>query len=242
MHLPGSHSSQTLKLGAIETTRASLGLNLLGSCCYLLSRSLLQPHGLEPARLLPPWDFLGKNNGVGCHFLLQGIFPTLGLNSGLLHRQGDSLPLSHQGSPGPVQSVAGSYGPQDGTPHSPPNCAQNPPGVHGPHEPAWRSPREIAPFLKRGWSRARAFISPSQLRSPVIGGVPSHQKGAAFPGHFSSPPWQVRGVSHRPGPDSVGRWETALKIQLGGRPQSQVGPRNVGTSLHAPYPFLGRLG
>ena len=23
-----------------------------------------------------PWNFLGKNNGVGCHFLLQGIFPT----------------------------------------------------------------------------------------------------------------------------------------------------------------------
>ena len=29
-----------------------------------------------PARLLGPWSFPGKNNGVGCHFLLQGIFPT----------------------------------------------------------------------------------------------------------------------------------------------------------------------
>ena len=27
----------------------------------------------------------GKNTGVGCHFLLQGIFPTQGLNLGLLH-------------------------------------------------------------------------------------------------------------------------------------------------------------
>ena len=26
-----------------------------------------------------PWDFLGKNSGVGCHFLLQGIFPNLGI-------------------------------------------------------------------------------------------------------------------------------------------------------------------
>ena len=34
---------------------------------------------------LPPWDFPGKNTGVGCHFLLQGIFPTQGLNSGLPH-------------------------------------------------------------------------------------------------------------------------------------------------------------
>ena len=31
----------------------------------------LQPHGLLPARFLHPCDFLGKNTGVGCHFLLQ---------------------------------------------------------------------------------------------------------------------------------------------------------------------------
>ena len=30
-------------------------------------------------------DFLGRNTGVGCHFLLQGIFPTQGLNLDLLH-------------------------------------------------------------------------------------------------------------------------------------------------------------
>ena len=32
--------------------------------------------GLQPARLLCPWNSPGKNTGVGCHFLLQGIFPT----------------------------------------------------------------------------------------------------------------------------------------------------------------------
>ena len=32
----------------------------------------------------PLWDFLGKNTGVGCHFLLQGIFLTQGSNLGLL--------------------------------------------------------------------------------------------------------------------------------------------------------------
>ena len=36
----------------------------------------LRPFGLQPARLLCPWDSPGKNTGVGCHFLLQGIFPT----------------------------------------------------------------------------------------------------------------------------------------------------------------------
>ena len=31
----------------------------------------LQPHGLQPTRLLRPWDSPGKNTGVGCHFFLQ---------------------------------------------------------------------------------------------------------------------------------------------------------------------------
>ena len=34
------------------------------------------PDGLWPARLLYPWNSPGKNTGVACHFLLQGIFPT----------------------------------------------------------------------------------------------------------------------------------------------------------------------
>ena len=32
-----------------------------------------QPHGLQPTRLLCPWDFPGKNTGVGCHCLLWNI-------------------------------------------------------------------------------------------------------------------------------------------------------------------------
>ena len=40
---------------------------------------------MEPSRLLCPWDFPGKSTGVGCHFLLQGIFPTQGSNQGPLH-------------------------------------------------------------------------------------------------------------------------------------------------------------
>ena len=38
---------------------------------------------MDCTRLLRPWDSQGKNTGVGCHFLLQGIFPTQGLNLGL---------------------------------------------------------------------------------------------------------------------------------------------------------------
>ena len=45
----------------------------------------LRPHGLQPTRLLCPWDFAGKDAGVGCHFFLQGIFLTQGSNPGFLH-------------------------------------------------------------------------------------------------------------------------------------------------------------
>ena len=51
--------------------------------CSVMCDSL-RPHGLWHARFLCPWNFLGKNTGVGCHFLLQGIFPTQGSNWCLL--------------------------------------------------------------------------------------------------------------------------------------------------------------
>ena len=57
----------------------------------------LRPHGLKPTRLLCPWDFSGKNIGVGCHFLLQRIFLTQGLNLCFLQLK-HSLPLSLWGS------------------------------------------------------------------------------------------------------------------------------------------------
>ena len=52
---------------------------------------------------LPGSSVLGiillRNTGVRCHFLLQGILPTQGLNPRLLHCQADFSPLSHQRSP-----------------------------------------------------------------------------------------------------------------------------------------------
>ena len=55
------------------------------------------PHGLWPTRFLHPWDFPG-NTIVGCHFLLQEIFLTQGLNPGLPHCRQTLYCLSHQGS------------------------------------------------------------------------------------------------------------------------------------------------
>ena len=75
-------------------------------CAYVdahaKSHPTLGPRGLYLARLLCPWHFPGKNTGVGCHFLLQRIFPTQGSNPHLLlllHGQADSLPLCPLGSP-----------------------------------------------------------------------------------------------------------------------------------------------
>ena len=52
-----------------------------------------------PTKLLSPWDSPGKNTGVGCHSLLQGIFPTQGLNLCLLHCRQIPYCLSHQEIP-----------------------------------------------------------------------------------------------------------------------------------------------
>ena len=69
--------------------------------CSVTSHSL-QLHKLQSPRLLCLWDSPGRNTGVGCHFLLQGIFPTQESNLCLLHSlhwQVDSLPLAPPGNP-----------------------------------------------------------------------------------------------------------------------------------------------
>ena len=54
--------------------------------CSVVQSSLTvcDPINRSPPRLLCLWDSPGKNTGVGCHFLLQGIFPTQGSNPSLL--------------------------------------------------------------------------------------------------------------------------------------------------------------
>ena len=54
--------------------------------CYVTSvmSNSLGPFGQQSARFLCTWDSPGKNTEVGCYALLQGIFPTQGLNPYLL--------------------------------------------------------------------------------------------------------------------------------------------------------------
>ena len=60
----------------------------------------LRHHELYPTRLLSPWNFPGKGAGVGCHFLLHGIFPTQGLNPARSPAlQADALPSEPPGKP-----------------------------------------------------------------------------------------------------------------------------------------------
>ena len=78
-----------------------------GLCLVACSVTQLCPTVCDPMDCSPPGssvhgDSPGKNTGMGCHFLLQGIFPTQGSNPGLLRLlrwQVDSLPLSRLGSP-----------------------------------------------------------------------------------------------------------------------------------------------
>ena len=68
----------------------------------MLSHWVVSDTSATPTRLHSLWNFPGNDAGVGCHFLLQGIFLTQGSNPhllGLLPWQADSLPLSHLGSP-----------------------------------------------------------------------------------------------------------------------------------------------
>ena len=99
----------TLFLGILNgaaTVEKSLGfsqlsIELLRSEVKSLSHAWLfaTPWTVACTKLLHPWDFQGKTTGVGCHFLLQGIFPTQGSNPGLSHCRQTLYLLSHQRSP-----------------------------------------------------------------------------------------------------------------------------------------------
>ena len=91
------------KRNHIIALKASAQIWHLRVCAFSVVSDSVRPLGLQSARLLCPWDSPGKNTGVGCHFLIQEIFLTQGLNQHLLHllywQEDFLLPLSHLGSP-----------------------------------------------------------------------------------------------------------------------------------------------
>ena len=86
----GSIWSSISTLGYLSKENENTNLKIYSPSCLL-------QHYLK--LLLCPWDSPGKNTGMGCHALLQGIFRTQGSNLGLLHCGQILYHLSHQGSP-----------------------------------------------------------------------------------------------------------------------------------------------
>ena len=103
--IPGFNSQSSSTVASWAWHHLLLGWGLFHLPAQPLRRSVVSDSmgscGLLPARLLFPWDSPGKNTGAGCHFLLQGVFPTQRLSSRLLRLvlcNQVLYPLSHPGS------------------------------------------------------------------------------------------------------------------------------------------------
>ena len=97
-------ASQLLQCSDAEGSSQTQTVSFIWHACEVtsvMSYSLLH-YGPQPSRLLCPWYSPGKNTGVGCHLLFQGLFPTQRSNPHLLcllHWQAGSLPLAPPGNP-----------------------------------------------------------------------------------------------------------------------------------------------
>ena len=96
-----------MKGGGGGKLQSNLGLISLVLCLCLVSQSCLtlcNPMDCSPPGSSVYGDSPGKNTGVGCHALLQVIFPTQGLNPGLPHCRQILLPCEAQGKPSLIRS------------------------------------------------------------------------------------------------------------------------------------------
>ena len=84
------------QVGSLPLAPPRKPINCVRESRTVLSNSL-QPHGLYS-----PWNSPSQNTGVGCHSLLQGIFPSQGSNPHLPHCRQILYQLSHKGSPYPA--------------------------------------------------------------------------------------------------------------------------------------------
>ena len=138
-----------LKPNIISQMQCSMERTL---CCVVLclvaqsSPTLWDPVDYSQSTRLPsPWDSSGKNTGVGCHDLLQGIFPTLGLNPDLPHGRWILYHWRRQWHPTPVLLPGKTHGQRTLVGCSPWGCKEldmterfhfftslpsEPPGIH----------------------------------------------------------------------------------------------------------------
>ena len=94
------HSLQQSRQGSNLNVHQQMNKGDVVCVCQLLSRvQLFETLWTVAARLLCPWTSPGKDTGVGCHYLLQGIFLTQTSKPGLLHCRQILYHLCYQGSP-----------------------------------------------------------------------------------------------------------------------------------------------
>ena len=83
----------------LQTRRQWQPVGIMRACVCTVTLSCLTLFEPVTPRLLCPWVFPGKNAREDSYFLLWGIFPSQGLNLGLLHCRQIFYQLSHKGSP-----------------------------------------------------------------------------------------------------------------------------------------------
>ena len=110
--LDGITDSMDMNLSKLWTGRPGMLQSMGSQSRTWLSWTFCGPMDCNPPRSSVHGDSPGKNTGVGCHTLLQGIFPTQGSNPHLLcllHCQVCSLPLTPPGKPDSSGNSAPTY-------------------------------------------------------------------------------------------------------------------------------------
>ena len=120
------------------------------------------PVGWSPTRFLCPWDSPGKNAGVGCHSLLQGVFLTPGWNLGLAHCRQTLSQLSRRGGVLNWRVTA-----LHAVLLSPAWCVQRPPVCTRP--PAREPPSSLAPTPRSAQSAEPSRFPCTRAVSPASG-------------------------------------------------------------------------
>ena len=95
-------TSQVFVWLSLSPSSFCFSVSFLNVCVCLVTQlclTLCDPMDCSPLGSSVYEDSPGKNTGMGCHSLFQGIFPTQGLSPGLPHWRQILYSLSHQGSP-----------------------------------------------------------------------------------------------------------------------------------------------
>ena len=139
-------------------------------------------------RLLCPWDSPGKNTGVGCHSLLQGLFLTQEMIPGLLHCRRILYQLSHQGDPGSIPGSGRSTGE----------------GIGYPFQYTWAF--LVAQLIKNLLAMQETRVWPLGWEDPLEKGKATHSSILAW-----RIPWTVQSMGwQRVGND----WATFISLHL----------------------------